>query len=57
MTIIALFGLVCAYSWILARIADKPTPKPDGFVLPDFETARRNRIRALHAALDRLGDI
>lgn len=24
MTIIALFGLVCAYSWILARIADKP---------------------------------
>ena len=56
MTIIALFALVCVYSWILARIADKPTPKPDGFVLPDFETARRNRIRALHAALDRLGE-
>jgi len=25
MTIIALFALVCVYSWILARIADKPT--------------------------------
>ena len=31
-------------------------PAPNGFVLPDFETARRNRIRALHAALDRLGE-
>lgn len=56
MTIIALFALVCAYSWILARTADNPTHKPDGFVLPGFETARRNRIRALRAALDRLGE-